>query len=267
SDRGGGTMDVDGGTYTSNGTGSPAIYSTADISVKNATLKATNSEAICIEGENSITLKNSDLSGNMPENNQNDCTWNVILYQSMSGDSEVGKSTFSMTGGSLTAKNGGMFYTTNTKSEFNIENVDITYAKDNDFFLKCTGNSNQRGWGSSGSNGAECTFNAKNQKMKGDVIWDSISELTLNVTKGSTLTGAIVKDDSNAGDGGDGTCKVTIDKSSKWIVTGNSTVTSLTVKGTIKDSSGKSVTIKDANGKTLKKGTGKFTITVNSYNK
>ena len=33
SDRGGGTMVVDGGTYTSNGTGSPAIYSTANIAV------------------------------------------------------------------------------------------------------------------------------------------------------------------------------------------------------------------------------------------
>ena len=32
SDRGGGTMVVDGGTYTSNGVGSPAVYCTADTS-------------------------------------------------------------------------------------------------------------------------------------------------------------------------------------------------------------------------------------------
>lgn len=50
SDRGGGKMVVDGGTYTSNGTGSPAIYSTADIAVNEATLAANGSEAICIEG-------------------------------------------------------------------------------------------------------------------------------------------------------------------------------------------------------------------------
>ncbi len=90
SDRGGGTMVVDGGTYTSNGVGSPAIYSTADISVNNATLTANGSEAICIEGLNSIHLFDSDLTGNMSDDEQNDCTWNVILYQSMSGDSEVG---------------------------------------------------------------------------------------------------------------------------------------------------------------------------------
>lgn len=107
SDRGGGTMVVDGGSYTTNGTGSPAIYSTADISAHDATLTANNSEAVCIEGANTIRLFDCSLSGNMQDNDQNDCTWNVILYQSMSGDSEEGNSTFEMTGGSLTAGNGG----------------------------------------------------------------------------------------------------------------------------------------------------------------
>lgn len=166
SDRGGGTMVVDGGTYTSNGTGSPAIYSTANIAVNNANLTANGSEAVCIEGLNSLHLYNSNLTGNMSDNEQNDCTWNVILYQSMSGDSELGNSTFEMDGGSLTAKNGGMFYTTNTESTFVLSDVDITYAEDNDFFLKCTGNQNQRGWGQSGSNGADCLFTAITQKWR-----------------------------------------------------------------------------------------------------
>lgn len=89
-------MVVDGGSYTSNGTGSPAIYSTADITVNNATLTANGSEAICIEGLNTIRLFDCDLTGNMPTNAQNDCDWNVILYQSMSGDSEQGNATFEM---------------------------------------------------------------------------------------------------------------------------------------------------------------------------
>ena len=127
SDRGGGTMTVDGGTYTSRGTGSPAVYCTADITVNNAALTAENSEAVCIEGLNSLSLTNCSLSGNIPENEQNDCDWTVILYQSMSGDSEVGESKFSMDGGSLTSLNGGLFYTTNTESSFYLKNVDITY--------------------------------------------------------------------------------------------------------------------------------------------
>lgn len=138
-------MVVDGGSYVSNGVNSPAVYSTAQIAVNNAKLIATGSEAVCIEGLNELHLFDSDLEGNMSENEQNDCTWNVILYQSMSGDSEVGNSTFEMNGGTLTAKNGGMFYTINTESTFILSGVDITYAEDNPFFLRCTGNSNERG--------------------------------------------------------------------------------------------------------------------------
>ena len=265
SDRGGGTMVVDGGTYTSNGTGSPAVYSTADITVNNADLTANGSEAVCIEGLNSLRLFDCNLTGNMSDNEQNDCTWNVILYQSMSGDSEVGNSTFEMNGGSLTAKNGGMFYTTNTESTFVLNNVDITYADDNPFFLKCTGNSNARGWGNSGSNGADCHFTATNQAMSGDIIWDSISQLDFYMTEDSTLTGAVVDDESNAGNGGDGYCNLYIASGCTWVVTGDSTVSSLSCAGTITDENGNSVTIKGSDGTVYVEGTSDYTITVSSY--
>ena len=276
SDRGGGTMVVDGGDYTSTGNGSPAIYSTADITVNDADLTAKGSEAICIEGKNSIRLFDCSLSGNMSDDEQNDCTWNVILYQSMSGDSEEGTSVFHMDGGDLTAKNGGMFYTTNTSSKFVLKDVDIKYADENDFFLKATGNSNARGWGQAGSNGADCDFTAIDQDMEGDVIWDSISTLDFYMTDGSTLKGAVVKDDSNAGDGksaddsdssksDDSACNVYIDPDSTWTVTGDSELTSLCNAGTIKDADGKTVTIKGTDGKVYEKGTGKYTITVEKY--
>ena len=265
SDRGGGTMVVDGGTYTSNGTGSPAVYSTADIAVSGATLTANGSEAVCIEGLNSLRLFDTDLTGNMSDDSQNDCTWNVILYQSMSGDSEVGNSTFEMDGGSLTAKNGGMFYTTNTESTFILNDVDITYADDNDFFLRCTGNNNQRGWGTSGSNGADCKFTAIDQDMEGDVIWDSISQLDFYMTGESTLTGAITDDETYAGNGGDGYCNVYIEKGSTWTVTGDSTLTNLYCAGTITDASGKTVTIVGTDGTVYVQGTSSYTITVDSY--
>lgn len=265
SDRGGGEMVVNGGTYTSNGTGSPAIYSTTDIAVNKADLTANGSEAVCIEGLNSVHLFNSNLTGNMSDNEQNDCTWNVILYQSMSGDSEVGNSTFEMDGGTLTAKNGGMFYTTNTESTITLSAVDITYADENDFFLKCTGNSNQRGWGTSGENGADCLFTAVKQDMEGDVVWDSISQLDFYMTDGSTLKGAVVDDESNAGNGGDGYCNMYIEKGSTWTVTGDSTLTSLQNAGTIVDESGKTVTIKGTDGTVYVEGDSEYTVTVGSY--
>lgn len=260
SDRGGGTITVNGGSYTSNGSGSPAVYCTADITVKDAQLEANGSEAVCIEGLNALRLSGCSLTGNMPENSQNDCTWNVILYQSMSGDSQEGNSTFVMDGGTLTAKNGGMFYTTNTESTFELSNVDIHYADENAFFLKCTGNRNARGWGAQGSNGADCTFTAKNQEMQGDVIWDSISSLKFSMSDGSVLTGAFIQDESNVKTGGSGYADVTLDASSRWIVTGNSTVRNLSSKGVILDDKGNTVTVELKDGTVVSKGDSAYTI-------
>lgn len=265
SDRGGGTMDVTGGSYTSNGSGSPAVYCTADISIADAILTATGSEAVCIEGLNSLTLKNCDLTGDMPENEQNDCTWTVILYQSMSGDSEVGNSTFSMTGGSLTSQNGGLFYTTNTESTFYISDVTLNNSDSDDFLLKCTGNSNARGWGTAGANGADCKFTADTQTMEGSIIWDSISTLDVSLTNDSVWTGAFVQDESNAGNGGDGYANLSVDSSSTWLVTGDSTLSSLSCAGTIQDAKGNTVTIQGTDGTVYVEGTSSYTITVTSY--
>lgn len=265
SDRGGGTMVVDGGTYTSNGVGSPAVYCTADIAVKDATLTANGSEAVCIEGLNSLHLFNCDLTGNMSDLSQNDSTWTVILYQSMSGDSEVGNSTFQMDVGTLTSKNGGVFYTTNTESDITLKDVDITYNNDNEYFLRCTGNNIERGWGESGANGADCDFTAISQDMEGSVIWDTISQLDFYMTDGSNLTGAIIDDESFAGNGGDGYCNVYVSDDSTWTVTGDSTVSKLSNAGTIVDDSGKTVTVKGTDGTVYVEGDSDYTITVDKY--
>lgn len=265
SDRGGGTMVVDGGTYTSNGEGSPAVYCTADIAVKDATLTANGSEAVCIEGLNSLHLFDCDLTGNMSDLSQNDSTWTVILYQSMSGDSEVGNSTFQMDGGTLTSQNGGVFYTTNTESDITLNAVDITYNNDNEYFLRCTGNNNERGWGESGANGADCDFTAISQDMEGNVIWDTISQLDFYMTDGSNLTGVIIDDESFAGNGGDGYCNVYVSDDSTWTVTGDSTVSTLSNAGTIVDDSGKTVTIKGTDGTVYAEGDSDYTITVDKY--
>ena len=265
SDRGGGTMVVDGGTYTSNGVGSPAVYCTADIAIHHADLTANGSEAVCIEGLNSLHLFDCNLSGNMSDDEQNDCTWGVIVYQSMSGDSEVGNSTFQMTGGTLSTGNGGLLYTTNTECTITLDGVDITYAPDSEFFLRCTGNDNARGWGTTGANGSDCLFTGINQDMEGDVVWDSISDLDFYMTDNSTLTGALVDDETYAGEGGDGYCNVTIDAGSTWIVTDDSTLTSLSNEGTIVDENGDTVTIQGSDGTVYEDGNSEYTITVDSY--
>ena len=266
SDRGSGTMIVDGGTYESHGVGSPAVYVTADITIHDAQLTATGSEALCMEGLNTVRLYDCALSGAMQDLDVNSGnTWNVIVYQSMSGDAAVGKGRFEMVGGTLEAANGGLFYTTNTESEFVLQGVTIEAAEDSEYFLRCTGNDNQRGWGAAGSNGAQCTFTALAQQMPGDVIWDSVSTLDLYIAEGSQLVGAVVQDESCAGDGGDGACTLTIDADSAWIVTGDSRVSALHCAGLIEDEDGCAVTIVDAAGNVLAAGESAYTITVDSF--
>ncbi len=265
SDRGSGTMVVDGGTYTSNGADSPAVYCTADIAINDSTLTANGAEGVCIEGLNSLHIYDSDLTSSMTSDERNELVWNIIVYQSMSGDSEEGNGTFSMMDGSITFNEGGLFYTTNTESTFYLNNVTINYPEETDFFLRVTGNSNERGWGTAGENGADTTFTADDQDMEGDIITDSISNLDFYMENGSTLKGAFIQDESNAGNGGSGETNVYISSDSTWTVTGDSIITNLYNEGTIVDESGNTVTIVDADGNTLVEGTSEYTITVNNY--
>ncbi|MCM1256335.1 MAG: hypothetical protein NC307_00580 [Roseburia sp.] len=265
SDRGGGTMFVTGGSYTSSGTGSPAVYCTADIMVNGANLTATGSEAVCMEGLNNLYFYNCNITGNMKDDDQNDTTWNMIVYQSMSGDAQVGNATMQIQGGRITAENGGLIYTTNTQSNILLSGVDIAYADDSEFFLQCTGNNNKRGWGKTGENGADCTFTALGQEMEGNIIWDSISNLKFYMEQGSTLTGAFLQDETWAGNGGDGFADLCISEDSTWVVTGDSTLTNLYNAGDIVDAEGKAVSVKGADGTVYAEGDSVYAITVESY--
>lgn len=248
SDRGGGTVVVDKGTYTSNGYNSPAAYSTSDITVSNATLTANNSESLVIEGKNSIKLNNCDVSGNMSStegSSSDENVHNVMIYQSMSGDAEVGTSEFDMTGGSLTGNNGDMFYITNTHSIINLSNVDITNKDADAYLMRVTGNSAARGWGKAGANGAQVEFTASNQTLNGDIAVDTVSTLNMTLTDSSDFTGTInIIDNAQNGTAVDNNAVVTIDSDSTWTLTGDCTVTSLENNGTI-NFNGHTITLAD----------------------
>ena len=266
SDRGGGKMVIYAGTYTSNGIGSPALYCTADITVDNAKLSANNSEAICIEGKNTTTLNNVDLISNMHDDEQNDNTWSIIVYQSMSGDSEIGKGTFTMNGGSIKSSNGGIFYTTNTESEFNLDGVDIVHSDDSEFLLQVTGNTNKRGWGRAGNNGAKCTFNATNQVLEGDIICDSISTLDLNLKGATMLTGNLIMNDKfTGGVTGDGYVNVSIGENSSWTISQDTKINKLIYKGEIVDDAYQIVPIYDLEGNLLVDGISGLKVTVDEF--
>lgn len=248
SDRGGGTVNVDGGSYTSNGYNSPAVYSTAAITIKDAALTANNSEALVIEGQNSIDLEDCTVSGNMSDTkgtSSDENVHNVMIYQSMSGDADVGTSSFSMTGGSLTSNNGDMFYITNTDCTLSLSGVDIVNKDSDAYLMNITGNSASHGWGTAGANGAQVTFTADDQTLEGDIRVDSISTLNMTLSGNSTFTGTInIDENEEGGEAVSDNAVVTIEKGSTWTLTGDCTITSLTNNGTI-NFNGYTITLAD----------------------
>ena len=215
SDRGGGTVNVKGGTYVTNGTGSPAIYSTADISVSDAVLTANNSEGIVVEGKNSVKLTDCTLSGKM-QGTYNDDSENIqciMIYQSMSGDADVGEAYFEANGGEITSLAGDMFYVTNTSCEIKLSGVKFNMA--DGVLLRAVGNSSSRGWGKSGENGGDVKMTLTDQTVEGDIVVDEISSLDLDMS-GSVLTGAINADNSG------GNISVFLDENSTWNLTSDS---------------------------------------------
>ena len=214
SDRGGGTMVLDGGTYTSTGTnGCPAIYSTADISVSNAVCVSERSRAVIIEGMNSVTLENVILEGNDQSSRNGSIHANVLLYQSASGDAREGTSVFSMTGGSMKAHSGAMFYCTNTSSEITLHDAELELSEDGTLLIVSAGR-----WGREGRNGGQCMLRTENQQLTGSISVDSISSLDLQM-QATEFTGCI-----NTNQEG-GSVRVSMDEGSTWKLTGDSYLT------------------------------------------
>ncbi|MBR0426306.1 MAG: hypothetical protein IJK01_09365 [Clostridia bacterium] len=223
-DRGGGWVYVDGGTYTTNGLGSPAIYSTAEIHVSNATLVSNLSEGVCIEGKNSIELTDCDLTANNTKCNGNATFYDTIMiYQSMSGDADSGTSAFTMTNGALTSKNGHIFHVTNTNAIITLTGVTLVNEDGENILLSVCAD----GW-SGASNIA--TLNAIRQVLSGTILVGSDSELSLVLVDGSTFTGTISGNISNASGKSVstevGTVNVALDSTSTWTLTADTYITS-----------------------------------------
>jgi hypothetical protein len=219
SDRGGGTVNVDGGVYTTNGTGSPVVYSTADITVNRAEMTSTASQGIVVEGKNSVTLNDVELvaDNNTKNSDKSDYYQAVMIYQSMSGDAAQGEAAFTMNGGSLTNKNGDVFFINNTVANISLTNASIVNESDGVFLRAAAA-----GWGNEGSNGGQVTLNAKSQAIDGDMVVDKVSNLNLYLKDSSTFKGAINTD------GQAGEVYVELAGGSTWTLTADSYITSLT---------------------------------------
>ncbi len=220
------------GVSKQSGRGSPIIYSTGNITVANSIGTAYVSQIACIEGKNSIELSNCDLSaaagGNRQDNGDYVDLGGVFIYQSMSGDADVGTSTFTAKDSVLSIlsdsdcyESAPMFHVTNTKAIINLEKTELNFGSGT--LLDVSGQSQ---WGTVGSNGGELTFNAKDETLDGNIIVDSIS--SLNMTLSSTsYVGAINPSDDF------GQTDVVIKSGSDWTLDGDSHISSLENNGEI----------------------------------
>ena len=181
-DRGEGTVSVTDSRLITEGEGSPCIYSTGAIAATNTFGAAYGSEIAVVEGKNSITLDRVDLTGR--ERN------GVMLYQSFSGDADVGTAKFSARDSKLTNESGGaMFYVTNTKAEIDLEATILSTPDGTPLLRAAAGR-----WGQSGKNGGDVTLTATRQTLRGDVEADALSRVTLNLGNNSAWTGALNAD-------------------------------------------------------------------------
>lgn len=214
-DRGEGTITAEAAKLTTSGEGSPVIYSTGNIMVNNVNGIANNSEIGVVEGKNSITLTNSNVTGYKDNG--------FMLYQSFSGDAESGIARLKAENNTLTTHAKGAFlYVNNTTAEVDLSNNAISMPNTSTL-VKAAADSR---WGKTGENGGHLTLRTSNQELSGNIMADSISTIALDMTNGSSLVGAVNTDNTAK------EVTVKLSKDSNWILTGDSYVKSLSNEDT-----------------------------------
>lgn len=214
-DRGEGTITAEAAKLTTSGTGSPVIYSTGNITANNVNGVANKSEIGVVEGKNSITLTNSNVTGYHDNG--------FMLYQSFSGDAESGIARLKAENNTLTTHGTGAFiYVNNTTAEADLTGNTILMPNTTTL-VKAAADSR---WGKDGENGGHLTLRTSNQELSGNIVADSISTIALDMANGSSLVGAINTDNTAK--------KITLklSKDSSWTLTGDSYVESLTNEDT-----------------------------------
>lgn len=222
-DRGEGTVNVEDSKLETNGSGSPVIYSTGKITLKNSSGTANHSQMVVIEGKNSVSLDHTELSA-LGKGNRNSVDHaGIMIYQSMSGDASVGTGTFTAKNSTLSIDadsslygKAPFFFITNTDAKINLTNNQLSYGSGTLMSVKGTSE-----WGTSGKNGGNVTLNANKQKLSGSITVDKLSTVTMNLKNNSSYKGAINKSNTAK--------KITLklDDTSKLTLTGDSYVNEL----------------------------------------
>lgn len=216
SDRWGWDIYVDWWEYTTNWSGSPAIYSTANIRVDHAKLISTKSEWIIIEWKNSVIISSSTLTDTNSVLHWQSSTYkNIFLYQSMSWDADEWTASFKADWCKIITNKWDTIYVTNTKAEIKLENNEII---NNDWnFLRIE-------WaarGKQGSNWWDVDLNLVDQEVQWDIIVDNISSLSMSLIEWSSFQWAINSENQSQN------ISVKLDSWSTWTLTSDSYVSEI----------------------------------------
>ena len=196
-----GAIDMSDSTLTTQGIDSPAVYSMASISVSDSVLLAAGAQAVVIDGKNYVLLANTETTGTVGNG--------VMIYQSTSDTEPVGTGSITIRGGSLSAKEGSLFYITNTDASISLTNTQLTGTGT---LLKAEATTK---WGKAGANGGNVTLTANSQTLPGNIIADKLSSIRL-ILKQSEMTSTINTDNTAK------SMTLNMDATSVWNVTGNS---------------------------------------------
>lgn len=202
-DRGGGTITADNCKLVTTGRDSPMLYSTGNLIGSKLTGEALVSEAIVIEGQNTVTLEDSVVVGSKN---------GAMLYQSFSGDAHGFGADLKMKGGRFVAKKGALIYVTNNQATVTLSGVAVEAASG--IIAKASADR----WGRTGSNGGHLALMAVGERLTGNLVADAISTIDATLTAGTVLSGGV----ENA--------SLTMDGQSQWVVRASSSLKALVLK-------------------------------------
>lgn len=217
-DIGDGTITCTDCSLLSSGEGSPLIYSKGNMIISKTTGTSDGAQAVIVNGKSTTTITNLShlkCKGIGNTNNVDKCA--IMIYQSLTKDSENGISTFNCENSKIEIisessvySSAPIFFITNTYANINLNECTFIYGSK--VFLTISGTSE---WGKMGDNGGNVVLNLNNQYIDGNFIVDDYSELTLKM-ENSTIKGAI-NNNKNANK-----LEIILDSYSSIILTGNS---------------------------------------------
>lgn len=215
-DFGAGNIYIKNSNLKTMGEDSVGFYATSNIVAENVNVTCENSEGAVTDGSGTIELTNVSIETGKKRG--------VMMFYTGPETKFMTTGVFKMTGGKLKVKEGPAFYVLNTNSEIVLQNVDLSITSG--VLL----NASIDEFSELGQEGGKVEAKAGNAKMtlinqiaNGDIFANEGSSVSLEISGNSVYTGTINSQNTGA------KIDVTLDASSKWILTGDSYITSLNV--------------------------------------